>query len=275
MNYCYFNGKIIPEKDAKISVNDIGLLRGFGIFDYMRTYNGKLVLADRHFRRFRNSAKEVGLKIPVSDKEIRKIIEKLIKKNKVRNAGIRIVLTGGESSDGLTFSLKTPTFFILTQELKAFNPEFLTRGVKLITHENLREKNRAKTINYVTKLSLKKAMESKKAYEILYIHEGNILECSTCNFYIFKGDVLITAKDNILLGTRRGMILQLAKKRFKIEERPVSISELKEAAEAFISSTTRGIIPVTVVDDIKIGDGKVGKNTKDLINLLDQKLLFN
>ncbi|MBI4708602.1 MAG: aminotransferase class IV [Candidatus Portnoybacteria bacterium] len=265
--YCYLNGKVIPEEKAKVSINDIGLLRGYGVFDYLRTYNGKPFLLNEHLARFEKSAKSLNLKVPASKKEVGNIILSLLAKNKIEDAAIRIVLTGGESQNGITCDYDCPTFFITTKELPECPPHIYEKGVKMITCEHQREKPEAKSNNYATMMSLMGLKEKKKAFEILYTSKGFVLEGATCNFFIFKNNSLITAKENILHGTRRGLILKLAKNKFKVIERPLKLKEALGASEAFISSTSRGIVPVVKIDDNKIGNGKVGENTRYLMNI--------
>ena len=268
--YCYLNGKILDIKDAKVSVTDIGILRGFGVFDGLRTYNGKPFLFDKHFERFQHSAKMLGLKIPLSKKETKNIIIKLAKKNKVSDTSVRIVLTGGESEDGTGFDPNKPTFYILLHTLLPISVKMYEEGVKLITVDYQRELPEAKTNNYITKLANNSKRLKQDAHEILYISNGLVLEGATCNVFIIKNDKLITPKENILFGTRRWLVLKVAKNNFKIEERKVKTKELFDADEAFITSCNRDILPVTKIDGKLIGDGKVGKNTQRLIKLYKQ-----
>jgi branched-chain amino acid aminotransferase len=269
---CYLNGKFTPLSQAKISIRDIGLLRGLSVFDFLRCYNGQPFLPNFHFQRFHNSARTVGLKIPYPDEAIKKIIIQLLVKNKLKEATAKIFLTGGESPDGLSFNLKTPTFFIIVSPAPVYPKSLFEKGAKLITYDHQREKATAKTSNYLTLLSLKKEKEKADALEILYTSNGLILEGATSNFFLIKNKTLITAKDNILLGTRRRLILQLARNKFKIEERPVKVSELKNCDEAFICSTTRNIVPVVKIDNYKIGDGQVGPITEELMGLIQKKI---
>lgn len=269
-NYCYLNGKIIPRHKAKVSVDDIGILRGFGIFDFLRSQKGKPLLLEKHLKRLKKSAELLNLKVPLSEKEIKGVIEKLLKKNKLSEASVRIVLTGGPSADGLSYDYDSPTFFILVKELKIYPPSIYRKGVKLITFEHQREMPEAKTNNYITMLRLKKFKEKKKAFEILYVSRGLVLEGTTCNFFIFKKNTLVTPKNNILYGTRRNLVINLAKNKFKVAERALKLEEIKEASEAFITSTSRDIIPVVRIDDDKVGDGRVGKNTKYLMDLFNE-----
>lgn len=270
--FCYLNGKILPVNQAKISILDIGLLRGFSIFDFMRYYNGQPFLFSWHLKRFRQSAKTLGLKIPLTDIEIKKIISKLLIKNQLKETTVKLFLTGGESPDGLSFNSKTPTFFILVSPAPIYQPSFFQKGVKLITFNHQREKAEAKTSNYLTLLSLKNKKQQAHALEILYTQNGLILEGATSNFFLIKNNQLITAKDNILLGTRRKLILQLAKNKLETQERPLKLSELKTADEAFICSTTRNIMPVTKINNLKIGTGQVGPITKQLMELINDKI---
>lgn len=274
-NYCFLNGRIIPEGQAKVSVNDIGLLRGYGVFDFLRSYDGKPFILDRHLDRFEHSAKLLDLKIPVSREKIKEIITNLLEKNNLKDAGIRLVLTGGPSKDGVSFGEEFPTFYILTKELPKYSASYYQEGVKLITHEYQREIPEAKTINYITMLSLTALKKKLGALEILYTSKGSILEGASCNFFVFKGDVLITADLQMLRGTRRRIILDLCKGKFKVEERTLKVEELQDVTEAFITSTTRDIMPVTRIDDFQIGDGSVGPNTKILMILFNDFIAAN
>src|SRR3990167_1224118 len=143
--YCYFNGKIIPESQAHISINDLGVLRGFGIFDLLRTYHGKPFLLDEHLERLENSAAIVGLKVPISRSEIKKIIQQLIEKNGIPEVTIRLVLTGGGSLDGMSCNFDAPTFFIVVHKAPQYPAEIYEKGIKVITHDYLRNSPLAKT----------------------------------------------------------------------------------------------------------------------------------
>src|SRR3990167_9343464 len=99
-SFCYFNGKIVPANSALIYPDDLGVLRGYGVFDVMKTVNGKIFLFDEHFKRLSDSADYLGVRLPAGKKEIEEAIKKLISKNKIKQASIRIVLTGGGRADG-------------------------------------------------------------------------------------------------------------------------------------------------------------------------------
>jgi len=266
--YCYLGGKIISAAKACIHPTDIGFLRGYGIFDFLVVYGKKPFLYNEHIKRLKNSAKLLNLKIPVGERELKRIINKIILKNGFKNSTVRIVLTGGKTKDGMTFD--SPALCVLVGEFKRPSDALLEKGAKLITLEHKREIPEAKTMNYISAVRLYNARAKKEgAFEILYTHNGRVLECSTSNFFIFRGNKLITPHKDILKGTTRNFVIGLAKKKFKVEEREIKISELKSADEAFITATNKEIIPVVRIDAQKIGAGKVGENTKILMKMFN------
>ena len=281
--YCYLNGRIVSLGKAGIHPTDIGFLRGYGVFEFLRTYNGKPFLYKEHIERLKNSAKALNLKLNISEEELKKIINKLLLKNKFNESTIRIVLTGGKIIGGMEFN--SSTLLILVDELKNLPANVFKNGIKLISFEHKRIMPEAKTLNYIPAVKLFSGeMKKQKAFEVLYMYNNRVLECSTSNFFIFsakggsasggKNTTLITPKKNVLIGTTRDLVVKLAKKEFKVEERDIKISELKTADEAFITATNKEIIPVVKIGAQKIGDakpaterGNVGKNTKILMKL--------
>ncbi len=269
--YCYFQGSIIPFDKAHIALNDLGVLRGYGVFDFYRSYNGKPFYLKEHYARFQNSAISIGLKVPVSFVEFEKITLDLLKKNKVKDASFRAVLLGGPVQNSL--SPAKPTFYILNEEAYVPTKEQLQKGVGLMVHEYVRYIPEAKTTNYVEAVKMQKERMKQKAYEILYVSNGEVFECSTSNIFMIKGNHLITPNKKILNGITRRVVLKIAKKDFIIEERDVEIYELLLADEVFISGTNKEILPVVRVGKDIIGNGKVGEKTKLLQKLWEDETL--
>lgn len=268
--YCYLNKKIVPLNKARINPNDIGLLRGYAVFDFLRTYNGKLFLLKNHFNRLRKSANELNLKIPRSESNVKKIIKTLLKKNKMPEAGVRIILTGGNMKNDMNPG-NAPTMLILTEKLKKLPKNVYSTGAKLITFEYQRDVPLAKTTDYLMAIKLQPLRRQNEAIEILYTKNGLILECTTGNFFIFKNKTLITPKNNVLIGTTRNLVIKLAKKaKFSVEERNLPLNEIKSANETFITATTKEIVPIIQINGQKIGNGKIGKNTRILMELFQE-----
>ena len=270
-NYCYFNGKILPIKKVRIYPDDLGILRGYGIFDVVKTCNNKIFLFDEHWKRMANSSKSYGLKLPLEKSELEKIIEKLVIKNKIKNATVRIVLTAGRSADAMHFDSSSPTFYILISEFKLLPDDYYEKGVKLKLVNYARNTPEIKSLNYsVAVRVINESQVKEKFYEVLYAQDGKVYEAATSNFFIFKGNTLITPNDNILKGTIRNLVIKLAGKNFKVEERELMAKELQSANEAFITATNKDIVPVVKIDNFSIGNSKVGDNTKFLMKMLKE-----
>jgi len=274
MRFFFLNGKFVKEKDAKIEVNDLGLLRGYGVFDYLRTYDRILFHFDDHIFRFFNSAKKMNLKVPYSKEEIKKIFYQLIKKNKnLSEFSFRIVLTGGRSSDGKTS--KDQTFFIIVDKSHIYPKLSYKKGIKLITINYLREFSEIKSLNYAMAISNWEKILKKGAQEILYISDRNIVsECSTSNFFIVKKKILYSPRTNVLNGITKKVVVSLAKKsRFKIIEKDLFLKEALSSDESFITSTDKEILPVVKIDNFKIGNGKVGEVTTELMKVFNEYIV--
>lgn len=264
--YHFINGDFVPQTEAKIFIHDLALLRGYGIFDFFRTYHRKPVLIDSYLNRFVNSASIAGLKIPLKNTEIKSIIEKLISQSSYQECAFRMMLTGGYSLDAFTST--KPNFLILTENFNKPSEKEYLDGVNIITHEYQRDFPEAKTLNYSTAIIFNSRNPDKKASEILYYNQDKISEASRSNFFVIQGERLITAGENILKGITRQTVLSIAKNDFKIEQVNFPIGQLSNVDEAFITSTIKGILPVVKIDDLIIGDGKPGKKTVFLTQLL-------
>jgi branched-chain amino acid aminotransferase len=285
--YCYATGKILRKADIKVGISDLVMLRGYGVFDYLRTYYGKPFRINDYLSRFENSAKGMKLKLPLSKREIASVVNQLLKKNKIQynhsyqapfraagkkqDVGIRLLLTGGYSLDSYLPSV-TPNLFILIEDMPVYSQWWFKKGIKLMTHEHSREMARVKTINYLTAIHLADVRRKHNAQDTLYCRDGEILETTRNNFFLFHDNILVTADENILNGVTRKVVLELAKKNFKIEVRKVLKTELDSCNECFITGTTRGITPVVQIDARKIGNGKVEENTKLLMELFNEAI---
>lgn len=273
--YIYANGRIIKSDQPAIFVNDIGFLRGYGVFDFMRTYNGKIFHFADHYRRFVNSAQTLDLIVKFNTSALEALIYRLIKKNNLVDASIRLILTGGPAIDGLNFKPNNSNLTILIEEIYQLPPSLFKNGAKLITFDYQRLLPSAKNLNYIWAVKLQKEKKKKKAIEILYVNNSFIFECSTSNFFIIKNRRLITPRADILLGVTRQVVINLAKnvltdEKLIIEERPIKINELKTAEEAFITATNKNILPIVKIDDQVIGSGQVGPRTKKLMKLFSE-----
>ncbi len=264
--YCYFNGKIVEEKNAHISPLDLGILRGYGVFDVMCTTNGKPFHLLDHWNGLVKSAKDLQLKIPVTQEEYTQIITKLLSKNTYSHTSIRTVLTGGMSPNGITLP-NMPTFFILLHDMDQFTPpaDVYTKGAKIITDDYLRSHFSSKTTSYIEAIKNQKHRNAVKAIEILYIRDELVLECATSNIFMFTSGTLTTPQNNVFHGVTRKVVLSLARKNhIPVSEREITVKELLSADEVFITGSAKHILPIIKIDKHNIGNGKPGIMTMKL-----------
>ncbi len=269
--YCYFNGEVIDFSEVKISPNDLGFLRGYGVFDALRTFKGIPFLLNEHWERLLNSAKELNIEVPISKDEFLNIIDLLLKKNNLKDVSVRTILTGGITDNGISMK-NGPTIMITVDDINIFVPskEFFENGAKAITLEFKRFLPKAKTLNYIAAIKEQKRKEEMNAQEIVYVNNGTVLEGATSNVFIIKNGKIITANDNILMGTVRNFVIKLARENgLEVEERTVMIDELFEAEEFFITGTYKWVLPVVRVDDKPIGTGKVGEKTREIMEMVN------
>lgn len=272
--YCWFNGKIIICEKISISPYDLGLLRGYGIIDVMRTQNNKPLLLKEHFQRFKNGADKLNLKIPFNKIKFEKIIYELLKNNKISNdkeLTIKTILTGGISPDAI--SVKNPACYILIDDFKELPERFFKKGAKTITIEHKRYLPEVKTTNYIEMVKNQNIKNKNKALEIIYVKNGKALEASTSNLFIVKNNGLISPKNEVLPGITRNLIIKLVRKnKISVKEKDISENELKNADEVFLTATNKNIVPIVNIDGKKIGNGKPGKITKNLMKKLAEFL---
>jgi len=266
-NIFYINGKFVPENKASISVYDLGLLRGFAVFDFLRTYNFKPFYLKEHLKRLLNSANIIGLKHNYSLKKLEKIVIKTLYKNKhLKEANIRIILTGGNAKDFITPS--KPNLIVMITPVKNLPEYYYKNGGKLITKTYERINPKAKTIIYTDSVRFLMEAKKKKAIEVLLIDkDGNILECTTSNFFAVKNNEILTPPTGkILEGITRKVVIEICKKYgIKIIEREIQSEEIRDFDEAFITASNKEILPIVRIDKIKIGNGKPGEITRLLM----------
>lgn len=268
MHHCFFNGKIAPTSDTNIHISDLGLLRGYGLFDYFRTYNGKPFQWDMYWTRYENSAKRMGISSPLSKKEAFEVVEKLIHLSGLDECAIRFVLTGGYAEDSI--SMSQSNLLIISEDIHYVTASSYTNGMSVITYEFVRDIPAIKSTDYKHLLILQPEIKKAGASDVLYHKNGEVSELSRSNIFHFKDNLLITPNENILNGITRQTVLELAKPHFKIEERPVTLEEFINADEIFTTSSTKRVMPITKIDNKLIGNGQVGQKTLFLQKLIDE-----
>lgn len=264
--FYFFNGEILPAAEAKLHVSDLGILRGYGIFDFFRTSKGKPIFVEDYIARFIRSAAGFNFNHPYTNEQILEQVNRLVALNGFAESGIKLVMTGGYSDNGFDPNGKS-NFFILVDEFNPPMKELYEKGVKLITHQHVREFPHIKSTNYLTAMMTAGKCKALDATDVLF-HDGAVIsEVTRSNFFMVKDNKVITPAKGILMGITRGKTLQLARKHYPVEEREVNLSEIYTADEAFITSSTKRLMPAVNIDGSFIGSGRPGEVTKHLQDL--------
>lgn len=266
--YTIVNGEFLPAATASVLITDLAVQRGYGIFDFFKTINGEPVFVEDHLDRFYNSAAAMRLPVDKSREELKSLLFTLIKENGLFDSGIKITLTGGYSADGYT--LAKPNM-IITQQPLTINKEINIKGIKIITHPHQRQLAEVKTLDYLMAIWLQPLIKQKGADDVLYHNHGMVKECPRANFFIVMPDnQVITSADKILKGIVRKQVLNLNIDGITIREKEISLEDLKQCKEAFITSSTKNILPVTEIDGQIIGNGYAGDVTMALAERLKE-----
>ncbi len=262
--FVFVRDSFVPASQASILISDLSIQRGYGIFDFFKTLGGKPVFLEDHLDRFFHSAAQLRLETGKTREQLRETLAKLQQKNKIPDSGVRLTLTGGYSPDG--YSLTSPNLIITQQPLAATITGDLQKGIRLVTYPHQRQMPEVKSIDYLMAIWLQPFIRKNGADDVLYHRggishqdginhpDGIITECPRSNFFMVTAeDTVVTPARHILKGITRMKVLEVAGRQFRTEQRDMTLEELKTAKEAFITSTTKHILPVLQIDDIIIG----------------------
>ena len=271
----YVNGRISPAEEAAIPVYDHGFLYGEGVYETLRTYNRVPFLFDRHVRRLRASAGHLQLAVPFSDDDLAAWIDDtMAAAGPMREAYIRVLLTRGVGE--LTYDVQStpvPSLVIIVKPLEEPPSRVLTDGIKVALVPILR--NHPGSVNPVIKsnnllnnaLAMQEANRRGADEGLMCNYRGELSECSQANFFIVRNGAALTPRNEagLLEGLTRNFLFEVGDE-IGVEVRYETLypADLQTADEAFITSTTRELSPVTRIDDTAVGAGKPGPVTKTL-----------
>lgn len=247
--YCFAQNQISLLENAGVPVGDLLVQRGYGIFDYLRVSNNKPLFIEAHLDRLFNSAEIMRLSIALSKEELKKIVADLIEKNNIPFSGIRLIIAGGDAPDGYTIT--KPHLIIIQQPLDAPPAQMATKGIQLVSHFYQRQLAEVKTTDYLMAIHLQPWMKNQGGDDILYYNNDTVSECPRSNIFMVSQDnTIVTPARNMLKGITRKNIIAIAEAHhLKLEQRDISLSEMKKAKEVFITSSTKRIIPVSRLDE--------------------------
>lgn len=263
----YIDGTFVSEEEAVLPVGDLAILRGYGVFDFLRTYGGRPFHLDAHIKRLQNSAGLIGLSCPWSHKEINQIVNETMKQNDFAESNIRLLITGGDSDDSITPGSK-PRLLVMISPVKQFPEQWYKDGVKIITSDITRYIPGAKSIDYIRAIITLENARAVGAVESVYVDgQGQVLEGTTSNLFAVVNGQLITPALDILPGVTRDVVLDLTAAEFKPELKMISKEDILGADELFLTSSNKEVLPVTMVDGATICSGRPGPKTKQIMKL--------
>ena len=271
------NGRISDEREAVISVFDHGFLYGEGIYETLRTYNGRLFLFDRHLRRLRNSARLIKLALPFTDEELARNISDTIATTKLdgKEVYVRVLVTRGVGD--LTYGLEAtpkPSWVVIVKALVAPPSEIYERGCKVVLVDAVR--NHPGSVNPMIKCNnlMNQALAAQQAFErggfdgVMRNYRGELTEFATSNLFIVKNGAVLTPplECGLLPGITREFIFEIGSNvGIEVREQVLRDDDLFNADEAFLTSTTREVVPVVAVSEKAIGTGNPGAITGKLL----------
>lgn len=272
----FINGQFFEKKEAKVSVFDHGFLYGDGAFEGIRSYNSLVFKLNEHIDRLFETAHTMMIQIPVTKKQLAKNITDTLKKNSLRDAYIRVIVTRGEGDLGLDprKCYGKPNLIIITDKIVLYPAELYQKGLEIITVPTVRNHNEAlnpqlKSLNYLNNIFAKiEANNSGFSEAIMLDGQGYVAECTGDNIFILKAGVLSTPYNGRLRGITRDAVLEIAaRNKISALERVLTRHEIFNADECFLTGTAAEIIPVVKVDGRVIADGKPGTVTQKMIKL--------
>jgi branched-subunit amino acid aminotransferase/4-amino-4-deoxychorismate lyase len=242
-----FNGKIIEENEAKISIADKGYFFDFAVYSSVKVIQGKIFFFEYHIARLFESARMIDLKHNLKSDEVAKWLEKLVEAEKIKDSLLRIILIGDPDDKG-----EEKLFIFPIGGLTFYPDKFYKQGAKVITFCGERRIPKSKTKNLLMSFIAYREAKKQDALDALLIDsKGNIREGTRSNFFAIKGQTIFTPPaDNVLEGVTKKIILEVAKNDFEIKEAEILLKDVRNYDEIFISSTSMNVMPIKQIDDI-------------------------
>lgn len=296
MAWVWINGSFVDEASASISIRDTGLLHGMGVFTTMRAKASTVIRLEQHLKRLRLSCEELSIPLLYEDDELRNIVSELLEKNQLVDSRLRLTVTRGTTIHDPVHGLQAhPTVFLTAVPFEAYPQTYYEKGMTVIVLDQYKlnpydPTAGHKVLDYVARLSALRDASKRGASEALWFNVHNYLQSgSISNVFLVKDRNLLTPptnaelqdpliksqtvypRSNVLPGTTRSVILDQARQiGLEVRIKSISIHELLEADEVFLTNSVMGVMPVTCVERKPIGDEKPGPVTRQLAERVEQ-----
>lgn len=278
--WVYVSGEYVLKDEAKISVFDHGFLYGDGVFEGIRVYGGRVFRLEEHLQRLWESSRAIFLEIPLSRAKLKEKILETLRRNELRDAYIRLIVSRGKGDLGLDpGKCSQAELIIITDKISIYAEELYEKGLEVIiasTRRNIPSalNCRIKSLNYLNNILAKiEATREKMPEAVMLNKDGYVAECTGDNIFIVKEEKLVTPPIwmGILKGITRDVVIELAQKEgITVEENIFTPFALYNSDECFLTGTAAEVIPVTRVDGRTIGEGVAGPVTKKIMEKFRQ-----
>lgn len=258
--WAILDGQRVPHADATVHVSDLGLRRGYAVFEAFRVERGVPLFLEDHLARLARSADAIGLPLPRGIDGVAADVRALVDAHAHDVSGAQILLTGGPADDGITF--RRPTCIVTTMNVAP--RATAAAGARLVTHRHTRELPEAKSTNYLTAMRLAGDLRAAGAIDVLYHDGAHAAECSRSALAVVLDGTLVTRRDGVLASVSMKQLLAVARERMPVVARAIALAELRAADEVLTTGSVRGVVPIVAIDGHPVGDGTVGPHARAL-----------
>ncbi|MFK7793842.1 MAG: D-amino acid aminotransferase [Gammaproteobacteria bacterium] len=276
MSIAYLNGDYLPLDECKVSVLDRGFIFGDAIYELIPIYNSKPFCIEAHLIRLNHSLDQTKISNPHTESDWQQIINKLIESSGLEQLSVYLQITRGVAKRDHVFPVNTkPTVFAMTNPWPAVNPDMYKKGLTVVTAQDIRW-NRCdiKVTSLLANVMNKQQAAESNADEAIMIRDGYVLEGAATNVFVVKdGQVFTAPKNNLILpGITRDVVVDiLNENNIPLFEQAVTLVQLADADEVWITSSTKECAPVTTVDEKMVGTGTPGELWKTVYDLYQQR----
>jgi D-alanine transaminase len=264
LSICYLNGEFLPLAQARVSPLDRAFLFGDAVYEVVPVYGSRLFRLREHLDRLNRSLAGIRMPPPLSHTEWAQLGQDLIARNSARHAYLYLQVTRGAElgrNHAWPEGMK-PTLFAYLTALEPMPPSFLENGVSAVTAADTRWARRdIKSTALLANILLKKLSADAGAFETIMLDNGELTEGSSTTVHVVKDGIIHTPPNghHILPGTTRDVVTELAARlNVRVESIRVSEAKLRAADEIWLAFSTRGVLPVTMLDGVAVGTGKPG-----------------
>lgn len=272
----FLNGEFLPLSKANVSVLDRGFLLGDGIYEVIPVYSGKLFRLDHHLQRLDDSLKGVQITPPYNHKEWEKILMDLVSRTEGDDQSVYLQITRGVAPkrDHEFPKNITPTVFAMSNAFSLPDPGLLEKGISVITIEDIRWRHcNIKAITLLANVLSRQQALDEGAMDAILVRDGDAIEGAASNLFIVKDNTILTPpkSEKLLPGITRDLILELAQaNKLPYKEAIISEMDLENADEIWLSSSTKEILPVTLLNNKAVGNGKPGHGWHQMLSIYQE-----